>query len=114
MMEPNLFLSMIVFGIGIVIMVLKRDLVIKLIGLGIVETAVTLSFVVVSHNGPLPPILTLPIDRVDPLPQAMIITSIVVGFAVLALSLVFVVYLSIVYHTTDSYKLQKRIKRDEQ
>ena len=112
-MTLDLFLSLAVFGTGIIIMVLKNDLVVKLIGLGIVETAVTLSFVIVSHTGPLPPILTLPIERVDPLPQAMIITSIVVGFAVLALSLVFVVYLSSVYHTTDSRKLQKRIKRDE-
>ena len=112
-MSFNLFLSMIMMAIGITIVLVKRDLLVKLIGLGVLETAVTLSFVLVGYTGPLPPLLTLPIERVDPLPQAMIITSIVVGFAVLALSLVFVVYLSNVYHTTDIVKLIRRIKKDE-
>lgn len=112
-MDLNLFLSMVTMAIGIVIVLVKKDLLVKLIGIGVLETAVALSFVLTGYTGPLPPILTLPIEIVDPLPQAMIITSIVVGFAVLALSLVFVVYLSNVYHTTDVIKLLKRIKKDE-
>ncbi len=112
-MSFNIFLSLTIMSIGITIVLVKRDLLVKLIGLGVMETGLSLSFVVVGYTGPLPPLLTLPIERVDPLPQAMIITSIVVGFAVLALSLVFVVYLSNVYHTTDAVKLIKRIKINE-
>ncbi|WP_036226196.1 NADH-quinone oxidoreductase subunit K [Mesoaciditoga lauensis] len=112
-MNLDLFLSLVIMAIGISIVAVKRDLIIKLIGIGIMETGVTLSFVVLGYNGTLPPLLTLPIERVDPLPQALVITSIVVGFAVLALSLVFVLYLSSVYHTTDVVKLKKRIEKDE-
>ncbi len=112
-MNLDLFLSTVIIAIGVSVVAVKRDLMIKLIGLGIMETGVTLSFVVVGFNGPLPPFLTLPIERVDPLPQALVITSIVVGFAVLALSLVFVLYLSSVYHTVDVVKLKKRIEKDE-
>ena len=111
--NTDVFLSMVVMAIGIAIVASKRDLMIKLIGIGVTETGLTLSFVALSFSGTLPPILTLPIERVDPLPQALVITSIVVGFAMLALSLVFVLYLSSVYHTTDVVKLKKRIEKDE-
>jgi multicomponent Na+:H+ antiporter subunit C len=111
--NTDVFLSMVIMAIGIAIVALKRDLMIKLIGIGVMETGLTLSFVVLGFSGTLPPILTLPVERVDPLPQALVITSIVVGFAVLALSLVFVLYLSSVYHTTDVVKLKKRIEKDE-
>ncbi len=109
-MTFEFFTALFVAFTGIAIMAVKRDLVVKLVGLGILETGVTLIFVVVGYTGPFPPMITLPIDRVDPLPQALVITSIVVGFASLALSLVFVVYLAGMYHTTDVVKLKKRIK----
>ncbi|WP_456400893.1 sodium:proton antiporter [Mesoaciditoga sp.] len=112
-MNAEVFFSIVIMAIGITIVAIKRDLMVKLIGIGIMETGVTLSFVVLGYNGKLPPLLTLPVERVDPLPQALIITSIVVGFVVSALSLVFVLYLSSVYHTTDAVKLKKRIEKDE-
>ncbi len=112
-MNIDFFLSMLLLSLGILTVIVKRDLVVKLVGIGVMETAVTTVFVEEGYKGKFPPLLSLPIERVDPLPQALVITSIVVGFAVLALSLVFVLYLSSVYHTTDVVKLKRRIEKDE-
>ncbi len=112
-MRFDFFLSMLVLSIGLFTAIVKRDLVVKLVGIEIMETGVTTLFVEEGYKSRFPPLLSFLIERVDPLPQALVITSIVLGFAVLALSLVFVLYLSSVYHTTDVVKLKKRIEKDE-
>ncbi|MBE0636780.1 cation:proton antiporter subunit C, partial [Candidatus Bipolaricaulota bacterium] len=49
---------------------------------------------------------------VDPLPQALVLSAIVVNFAILALALVFVMILVERYHSTDSTRIEQEIARE--
>jgi multicomponent Na+:H+ antiporter subunit C len=49
----------------------------------------------------------------DPLPQALVLTAIVINFAILALSLVFVMLLVERYHTTDSVRIERDVHDEE-
>jgi len=82
-------LCMLLFCVGIYCVMTKRNIIKIIVGLGIAEYAVNLFFVLLGYrtNGR-SPILekgqTIT-DIVDPLPQALVLTSIVIGLAVTAL-----------------------------
>jgi multicomponent Na+:H+ antiporter subunit C len=93
------------FAIGIYCLLVKKNLVKKIVGLGIAEYAVNLFFILLGYrNGAEAPILEKsPVVRnfVDPLPQALILTSIVIGLGVTALMVAIVVRLYEKYKTFD-------------
>jgi multicomponent Na+:H+ antiporter subunit C len=107
--------AFILFGMGLLAMVLRRDLVIKLLALGLVNSASILFLVSIGDRpGGRSPI-QLPGEIglfVDPLPQALVLSAIVVNFAVLALALVFVMILCERYHSTDSNRIEQEIARE--
>lgn len=110
-------ISFVLFGIGVLAMVLRRDLVIKLLALGLVNASSILFLVSIGDRvGGKAPIQrigeTTPI--VDPLPQALVLSAIVVNFAILALALVFVMILVERYHTTDSLRIEHELDRESQ
>ena len=78
--------------IGLYIILVKHNLIKVIIGLGILDTGVNLLLISVGYvaKGTAPIFSTLGLDpkqMVDPIPQALVLTAIVIGVAVLALAL---------------------------
>lgn len=99
-------------GIGVIALVLRRDLVIKLLALGLVNSGVILFLVSIGDRpgGRAPIHIAEDVQPiVDPLPQALVLSAIVVNFAILALALVFVMLLAERYHTTDGERIEREI-----
>jgi multisubunit Na+/H+ antiporter MnhC subunit len=85
-------LCLVLFSIGVYCMLAKKNLIKIIIGVGIAECAVNLLFVVVAFrlDGEAPIIRSVPrvssaAPMVDPLPHALVLTSIVIGLATTAL-----------------------------
>ena len=73
--------------IGMFGIVYNKNIFIKLLSLEVMNVGVVFLFVAMSHTkGSLPPIYTGEGTYADPIPQAVIITAIVIGFSILALS----------------------------
>lgn len=95
--------------IGLYIMLVKRNLIKVILGLSILETGVNLFIVSLGYiRGGTAPIFSRPglemEKMVDPVPQALVLTAIVIGLAVLALALSLAVRL---YHHFGTLNLQK-------
>jgi len=109
-------IAIVLFGIGLLGLILRRDLVIKLLSLGLVNGSVILCLVSLNAQPDgVPPIVRGPggAPYVDPLPQALVLSAIVINFAILALALVFVMLLVERYHTTDSQRIEHEIEEEE-
>lgn len=97
----------------------KRNLILKLLMLGVMNSSV-IGFFLYSGIGEsrVPPILSPTIkafsqfDYADPLPQALVITAVVIGFATLSLSLVYVMLIAIKFHTVDENQIEDTIEKD--
>ncbi len=102
-------------AIGIYAMVAKKNVIKIIVGLAITEYAVNLFFVLLGWRAKgVAPILDPSQDRlkfaqqaVDPLPQALVLTGIVVGLSVLALSVAVAVRLYQKYGTFDITEIRK-------
>jgi multicomponent Na+:H+ antiporter subunit C len=108
-------IAIVLFGIGLVGVVLRRDLVIKLLALGLINSASILFLVAIADR----PNARAPIQQTveglvyaDPLPQALVLSAIVINFAILALALVFVMLLVERYHTTDSQRIERETAKE--
>jgi len=109
--------SIVLFGIGLLGLVLRRDLVIKLLALGLVNASTILCLVSLGARiEGAPPILGGPMEAalIDPLPQAIVLSAIVINFAILALALVFVMLLVERYHTTDSQRIDRETCKEQE
>ena len=99
-----------VSGIGIYAMMCKRNLIKIVIGLSLVEDAVNLFLVSLGYraSGVAPIYTNAPSTKmVLPTPQALTLTSIVIGVAVDALLLSFCVVIYRHYGTLDSRKVRR-------
>jgi len=106
--------SGLLIGIGLYGMLYKRNLIKIIIGLDFVETGVNLLIISLCYvKGGTAPIFSMPglkpSQMVDPLPQALVLTAIVIGVAVLAMALSIVVRIYEKNKTMDISKL-KRLK----
>ena len=105
------FLSLILFCIGLYCVLRKRNLIKIIIGIIIMEYAVNLFFILIAyrHQGRSP--IYAPgeiiINMVDPLPQALVLTAIVIGLAVTALVVAIALRIYEKYQTFDITKLRK-------
>jgi multicomponent Na+:H+ antiporter subunit C len=93
-MLETLITSVFLSVIGIYCVVIKRNLVKKIIGLAIFTNSIHLLLISIGfRNGGIAPIITkenlefFAIQAVDPLPQALVLTSIVIQLSVTALAL---------------------------
>lgn len=106
-------LCFILFTIGIYCLLVKKNLIKKIVGLGIMEYAINLFFILLGYrNNAEAPILDKNIvitNFVDPLPQALILTSIVIGLGVTALMVAITVRIYEKYRTFDINEI-KRLK----
>jgi len=98
-------LCFILFLIGLYGVVSKRNLIKIIIGIAIMEYSINLFFIMIGYvEGGTAPIITKGFEQakfVDPLPQAMILTSIVIGLATTALLLAVAIRLYKKYGTFD-------------
>jgi len=102
--------SILVFFIGLYGLIAKRNIIKSIISIGIMDTAVILYFISCSFKeGRLPPIGDiLPQEMVDPLPQALMITAIVIGVGVTAVALTMYIHLYRKYGTDNWKKVMKK------
>ena len=107
------FLCLVLFCIGIYCVLIKKNLIKIIIGLGIAEYALNLFFVLVGYRmkgrAPILEKSQTIVNMVDPLPQALILTAIVIGLAVTALMVAVAVRLYEKYGTFDITEI-KRLK----
>lgn len=101
----------ILFLIGLYAIVTKRNLIKIVIGFVLIEYAVNLFFALVGFKrGALAPIITqvdAPHNFVDPIPQALVLTAIVIGLATTALMLTVVLRIYNRYKTFDIAEIRK-------
>jgi len=95
--------------IGFYIILVKRNLIKVIIGLSIIDTGVNLFLISVGYisKGTAPIFSKIDIgitSMVDPVPQALVLTAIVIGVAVLALALSLAIRL---YHHYGTLNLRK-------
>lgn len=102
--------SLALFMIGIYALASRRNIVKTIIALSIIQAAIILFFLSINNSeGHVPPIgsqLTVPVA--DPIPQALMITAIVVGISVTAVSLTMFISLYHKYGSTNWNKVKNK------
>lgn len=110
--------AVILFGIGFTTLLLHRNLIKKIIGLNIMDTAVYLFLTSVGYiKGRTAPILTDGItsaqNYVNPIPSGLVLTGIVVSVSVTALMLSLTIRLYRRYHTLDFDRITLLMKGED-
>ncbi len=97
------FVSIILFSMGTLIVLTQTNLIKKVIGINILQSAIFLFFIILGDiQGGIPPIYdpNLPDALyVNPLPSTLMLTGIVVSFSVTAFALALIVKLYLFYGT---------------
>ena len=116
---PNLgeVVAMILFGIGFANLLLQKNLIKKIIGLNIMDTAVYLFLAIKGYiEGRTAPIVVDGVQEVEayinPIPSGLVLTGIVVSVSVTALMLSLTVRLYKRYHTLDLDETSSRLKKE--
>ena len=99
--------------IGLYILLTKHNLIKMIIGLNILDTGVNLLLICFGYiregTAPIFSNLSLkPETMVDPVPQALVLTAIVIGVAVLAMALSLAIRLYQHYGTLDMRKIREQ------
>jgi len=110
------YLILALMVVGVWGLIRKRNLIKKVIALSIINSAIVMLFL---HGGSFsgqnaPILLGGTTDIVDPVPQALMLTAIVVGICLTALALVLVYQMYQRYHTLDITKIEARIEQDHE
>ena len=105
------FLCFVLFCVGLYCVLRKRNIIKIIIGLGIIEYAVNLFIILIGYRTQgRAPILDNKqeiLNMVDPLPQAMVLTTIVIGLALTALVDSLAVRIYEKYGTFDITKIRR-------
>ncbi len=109
--------AMILFGIGFANLLLQKNLIKKIIGLNIMDTAVYLFLAIKGYiEGRAAPIVVDSVQEVtayiNPIPSGLVLTGIVVSVSVTALMLSLTVRLYKRYHTLDLDEISSRLKKE--
>ncbi|MDO4616136.1 MAG: sodium:proton antiporter [Lachnospiraceae bacterium] len=124
MLGPYLFsnleeaCAMILFGIGFTTLLLHKNLIKKIIGLNIMDTAVYLFLAAMGYiEGHAAPILVDGIKDMDyyinPIPSGLVLTGIVVSVSTTALMLALTIRLYQKYHSLDLDEILMKMQREE-
>ncbi len=108
-------ISLLLFIIGLYGVVTKNNLIKKIIGLTIINGSTVLFFISVGYRkAGLAPIISKEMMTdgnsftvVNPIPQALMLTAIVIGVSITALALALIVKIYAKYKTLDIQKLTK-------
>lgn len=123
MLGPNLFsnygeaVAVILFGIGFSNLLLQRNLIKKIIGLNIMDTAIYLFLAVKGYIvGRVAPIVVDQVQEVEayinPIPSGLVLTGIVVSVSVTAIMLSLTIRLYRRYHTLDLDEISMQLKKE--
>jgi len=105
-MNPYYYIIVVMAAVGLYIIMTKKNIMRVLMGLSLMESAVNLFIITVGYNkGGTAPIYSDGVTSgfVDPIPQALVLTAIVIGVSVLALALTLTVKH---YQTTGATSLE--------
>lgn len=110
--------AMILFGIGFTNLLLQKNMIKKIIGLNIMDTAVYLFLAEKGYiTGHIAPIVVdgdlSPEKYINPVPSGLVLTGIVVSVSVTALMLSLTIRLYRRYHTLDLDEISIRVKKEE-
>lgn len=110
-------IAMVLFGIGFANLLLQKNLIKKIIGLNIMDTAVYLFLAIKGYiEGRVAPIVVDGVQDVEayinPIPSGLVLTGIVVSVSVTALMLSLTVRLYKRYHTLDLDEISSRLKKE--
>ncbi len=107
--------ALVLFFIGIYGIIARRNIVKSIISIGIMGSAVILFFLTINHTKEsVPPVGMNTENMADPLPQALMITAIVIGVSVTALSMAMFIHLYHKYGTTNWKKARsKRLENNK-
>lgn len=122
-MGANLFVNygeavaMILFGIGFCNLLLQKNLIKKIIGLNIMDSAIYLFLAEKGYiEGRVAPIIVDGVQTVEtyinPIPSGLVLTGIVVSVSVTALMLSITIRLYQRYHTLDLDEISTRLKKE--
>lgn len=107
--------AILLFAIGFLLLLLHRNMIKKIIGLNIMDTAMYLFLASMGYiRGGIAPILTEGAtveDYINPIPSGLVLTGIVVSVSVTALMLALVIRLYRAYHTLNLDEVYIEIQR---
>jgi len=104
----NYAVALVLLGIGLYMLIGNRNLVKKVIGMNIFQTAIFLIFITAAYvEGGNPPLLSGPEPYVSPLPHVLILTAIVVGVSLTAVALALTIRIYAEYGTLDEPVLRR-------
>ncbi len=123
-MGPNLWMNIeeiaavILFGVGFTTLLLHKNMIKKIIGLNIMDTAVYLFLAAMGYvDGRIAPIVENGVTDVEayinPIPSGLVLTGIVVSVSVTALMLSLTVCLFRKYHSLDLDEILIRMQKEE-
>jgi multicomponent Na+:H+ antiporter subunit C len=110
--------AVILFGIGFTTLLLHRNMIKKILGFNIMDTAIYLFLAAKGYiRGGIAPILTENVSEetqyVNPIPSGLVLTGIVVSVSVSALMLALTIRLYKRYHTLDIDQMSMLAKKEE-
>ena len=109
--------AMLLFGIGFANLLFQKNLIKKIIGFDIMDTAIYLFLAKKGYiSGRMPPIVVNGIQDVEayinPIPSGLVLTGIVVSVSVSALMLSLTIRLYKRYHTLDLDEISIRLRKE--
>ena len=109
--------AMVLFGIGFANLLFQKNLIKKIIGFDIMDTAIYLFLAEKGYiSGRMPPIVVDGIQDVEayinPIPSGLVLTGIVVSVSVSALMLSLTIRLYKRYHTLDLDEISIRLRKE--
>ena len=121
MIELNLshyayFLIVVLMAIGLYAMLAKRNLLKKIVGMNILQTAIYIFFIQgATKSGATVPVIDESIGAhasqyINPLPHVLILTSIVVGISVTGVALAFLISMYRNFGTLEDDTIMSRLK----
>ncbi len=122
-MGPNLVanygevIAMILFGIGFTNLLLQKNMIKKILGLNIMDTAIYLFLAQKGYiEGRLAPIIANGVtdaeNYINPIPSGLVLTGIVVSVSVTALMLSLTIRMYQRYHTLDLDEVSTQLRKE--
>jgi multicomponent Na+:H+ antiporter subunit C len=119
--KANYWVYIILMMIGLYGIITKKNLVKKIIGMNILQTAVILFFIsvgakekatipIIEHGHDTAPSAVSASHYINPLPHVLMLTAIVVAVATLGVALALVIRIHQQYHTLEEDEILARIK----
>lgn len=109
-MQPMKIMILMTIVIGLIGVLFKRNLLLRILSLDVMSTGIISLFVFTAARSGrrAPTIVTNPASPyADPVPQAVVLTSIVIGFSIVALLLVCAISLAKRFPTLDVKEIER-------